>query len=78
MILFQNQNDNLKLATGMFIDNTLKVKDSFAENCIQYFMSSIEKLDFKNNPKEQCQYINNWVLNKTNEKIKGIFSEGCL
>lgn len=61
----------------MFIDTTFKVKDIFVENCTQYFMSHIEKLDFKNYPKEQCQYINNWVLNKTDDKIKGIFPEGC-
>ncbi|KAL5232727.1 hypothetical protein ACI65C_000137 [Semiaphis heraclei] len=71
-------NDNLKLATGMFVDKVFNVKESFLENSMKYFKSSLEKLNFKNEPEQQCQYLNNWVLNKTNNKIKDLFSKDSI
>jgi len=60
----------------MFVDTAFKVKDSFVENSKKYLKSSMENLNFKNNPEEQRQYLNNWVLNKTNNKIKDLFPKG--
>lgn len=59
----------------MFVDTSFNVKDNFVDNCIKYLKSSMEKLDFKNNSEEQRHYINNWALNKTDDKIKDILSE---
>jgi serpin B len=73
-----SENDNLKLATGMFVDTAFKVKDSFVENSKKYLKSSMENLNFKNNPEEQRQYLNNWVLNKTNNKIKDLFPKDSI
>ncbi|XP_060880830.1 serpin B4-like isoform X2 [Metopolophium dirhodum] len=71
--------NNLKLATGMFVDTDFDVKDSFVENSKKYLKSSIEKLDFKNNPEKQRKYLNNWVLIKTNNIIEDFFSsEGSI
>ncbi|CAI6368280.1 unnamed protein product [Macrosiphum euphorbiae] len=67
-------NDNLKLATGMFVDTNFDVKDSFVENSKKYLKSSMEKLDFRNGPEQQRQYLNNWVLIQTKNKIKDFFS----
>jgi len=64
------------MATGMFVDETFEVKKSFVENSMKYLNSSMEKLNFKNDPKEQRRYLNNWVLSKTNNKIKDLFPEG--
>jgi len=64
------------LATGLFVDTTFNVKDSFVENSKKYLKSSIEKLNFKNDPEQQQQYLNNWVLNETNNKIKDVFPKG--
>jgi len=33
-------------------------------------------LNFKNDPQEQRRYLNDWVLRKTNNKIKDLFSQG--
>jgi len=60
----------------MFVDTAFNVKDSFVENSKKYLKSSIEKLNFKNDPEQQRQYLNNWVLNETNNKIKDIFPKG--
>ena len=76
LILFQSGNDNLKLATGMFVDTAFNVKDSFVENSKKYLKSSIEKLNFKNDPEQQRQYLNDWVLKETNNKIKDVFPKG--
>jgi len=64
------------MATGMFVDETFNVKKSFVENSMKYLKSSMEKLNFKNDPKEQLKYLNKWVLDKTNNKIKDLFPEG--
>ncbi|XP_060881642.1 serpin B4-like isoform X2 [Metopolophium dirhodum] len=73
-----SDNDSLKLATGMFVDKTFKVKKSFVENSMKYLKSSMEKLNFKNEPKEQRRYLNNWILSKTNKKIKDLFPQGSI
>ncbi|KAL5234129.1 hypothetical protein ACI65C_001539 [Semiaphis heraclei] len=71
--LYKSENDNLKLATGMFVDKAFNVKDSFVENSKKYMKSSMEKLNFKNDHEQQCQYLNNWVLSKANNKISDVF-----
>ncbi|XP_025205520.1 serpin B4-like isoform X6 [Melanaphis sacchari] len=73
-----SENDNLKLATGMFVDTAFNVKDSFVENSMKYLKSSMEKLNFVNEPEQQRQYLNNWVLNKTNNKINDLFPKGSI
>jgi len=60
----------------MFVDTAFNVKDSFVKDSMNYLKSSMEKLNFKNNPEQQRQYLNNWVLNKTNNKIKDLFPKG--
>lgn len=66
----------MKLATGMFVDTTFNVKDSFVKDSMNYLKSSMDKLNFKKDPETQRQFINNWVLNKTNNKIKDLFPSG--
>jgi len=54
----------------MFVDTNFDVKDSFVENnSKKYLKSSMEKLDFRNGPEQQRQYLNNWVLIQTKNKI---------
>ncbi|XP_050435896.1 leukocyte elastase inhibitor-like isoform X2 [Adelges cooleyi] len=73
-----NENDVLKIATGMFADNSFKIKQSYLEKTGKYLQSSLEKLDFKGNPEVQRVYINDWVQNKTNGKIKDLFPAGSI
>lgn len=67
----------MKLATGMFVDKNFNLKDSYVENTRKYLKSTMEKLPFKEDPEKQRQYLNNWVLQKTNDKIKNLFPPGC-
>jgi serpin B len=62
----------------MFVDTAFNVKDSFVENSRKYLKSSMEKLNFKNDPEQQRKYLNDWVLSKTNNKIKDLFPKGNL
>lgn len=60
----------------MFVDTSFNVKDSFVQNSMKYLKSTLEKLGFNAAPEIQRQYLNNWVLNKTNNKIKDLFPQG--
>lgn len=60
----------------MFVDSAFNVKESFVEKSRNYLKSSMEKLNFKKDPETQRQFINNWVLKKTNNKISNLFPEG--
>ncbi|XP_015378838.1 PREDICTED: serpin B4-like [Diuraphis noxia] len=73
-----NKDDYLTLANGMFVDTSFNVKDSFVENSMKYLKSSMEKLEIKKNPEQQCQYLNDWVSSKTNSKIKNLFPKGSI
>lgn len=66
----------MKLATGMFIDSGFDIKQSFVEKSKNYLKSSMEKLNFHNDPNKQRNFINNWVLSKTNNKISNLFPDG--
>ncbi|XP_025406326.1 leukocyte elastase inhibitor-like isoform X5 [Sipha flava] len=73
-----SDSENLKLATGMFVDTNFNVKSSYVENTNKYLKATMEKLNFKQNPEKQRQYINNWVLQKTNDKIKNLFPKDSI
>jgi len=60
----------------MFVDTAFNITDSFVENSKKYLKSSMGKLNFKKNAEQQRRCINNWVSNKTNNKIKGLFPKG--
>lgn len=60
----------------MFLDTKYNVEESFVANAKNFLKSSAEKLNFNTQPEEQRNYINNWVLNKTNNKINNLFPAG--
>lgn len=60
----------------MFIDTKFNIEESFVNNAKQFLKSSAEKVNFETQPEEQRNYINNWVLDKTNKKISNLFPKG--
>ncbi|XP_050430549.1 leukocyte elastase inhibitor-like isoform X2 [Adelges cooleyi] len=74
----KKENSTLNLATGMFVENSYTIKQSYLEKTNEYLNSTIEKLDFKSNPEVQLVYLNNWVESKTNGKIKDLFSKDSI
>lgn len=61
----------------MFVDTTFNVKSSYVEKTNKYLKSTMEKLNFKQDSEKQRQHLNNWVLQKTNNKINDLFPKGC-
>lgn len=61
----------------MFVDSVFDIKKSFVEKTTKYLKSTIEKLNFKKDQETVRQYINNWVLEKTDNKINDLFPRGC-
>ncbi|XP_050548235.1 serpin B4-like, partial [Daktulosphaira vitifoliae] len=72
------KNDAVKLATGMFVEKSFNIKQSYVEKVLKYLNSSVDELDFKSQPENQRSYINQWVENKTNGKIKNLFPSGSI
>lgn len=60
----------------MFVDTSSNINQTFVDNSLKYLKSSMEKLDFMNNPETQRQYLNDWISNKTNNKINDLFPPG--
>ena len=78
LILFQNENDNLKLATVMFVNTAFNIKDSFVENSEKYLKLSIEKLNFKNDTEQQRHYLNNNSNTKHENSQNNLNNEQCI
>ncbi|XP_050534393.1 serpin B3-like isoform X2 [Daktulosphaira vitifoliae] len=65
--------NSANLVTGMFVEKTFKIKSSYAEKIKKHLKSTVENLDFNKKPNDQRSYINGWIENKTNGKIKNLF-----
>ena len=64
----------LALANGVFVDTRYSIRPSFHRDLAKYYSASFKLLEFDKNPKASADYINRWVENKTNDKIKNIVS----
>ena len=74
-----NQGDyTLALANGLFVDTSFSVRLSFPSLLANYYSASFKLLIFREDPAWSADYINQWVEDKTNEKIKDIVSEDDL
>ncbi|MGC8567891.1 MAG: serpin family protein [Candidatus Micrarchaeia archaeon] len=66
----------LNISNGAWMQNNYSIKKSFIEN-LSYYNADVYLVNFINN-KNTYKYINNWVLNKTNQKIKELFNSPFL
>nr|AQM58442.1 venom serpin-like protein 1 [Pristhesancus plagipennis] len=72
------ENPVLKVANKMFIEKTLGVKSDFQKNALNYFSADAGQVDFIKNAEAARNLINNWVLEKTNDKIKDLLAPGVV
>lgn len=72
------QSPVLKIATQMFIEKTVSVKPKFNENATKYFKSGATSVNFKTEFEAARQQINQWVEEKTNNKIRELLAKGIL
>lgn len=75
-LLGQSGKVEMELANALFNSdkNKKSIVPEFSETLKEFFFSEMVNLDF-GKVKEAAEYINKWVENKTNERIKDIVSE---
>ena len=65
---------NLALANGIFVDTGTTIVPSFPSFLAKYYSASFKLLNFHSDPTGSANYINQWVEERTNDKIKDIVS----
>ena len=64
----------LTVANGVFLTEGLSVRLSFKRLISKFYSAGFEELDFAGDPQGTADYINQWVEDRTNGKIKDIVS----
>ena len=62
----------LSLANGVFVDKRFTLRQSYRSLLSNCYSASFEQLDFSGDPTGAADYINQWVKDRTNDKIKKI------
>jgi len=64
----------LSTANALWVQNNYQLLDNYTSAVKTYYGGSITNLDFVNNPSTAVSTINQWVANKTANKIQNILS----
>jgi len=75
-----NVNDNYKLytANALWMQEDYNFLPDFIDTVVNYYGSEANYLDYVSNPSGATDEINDWVEDKTNNKIKDIIPDGLL
>jgi serpin B len=73
-----NQQYKLDIANALWIQNNFPVLKEFSDTLGKYYFANATNLDFKNKSEDSRQIINNWVEDKTNQKIKDLLPTGSI
>jgi len=68
----------LSVANALWAHKDYQFLDSFIDLNKQHYKAGLENLDFIKETEKSRQTINQWVEDKTNEKIKDLIPEGAL
>ncbi|XP_031617154.1 serine protease inhibitor 28Dc [Contarinia nasturtii] len=74
----KNQNQSyqqIQIANGIFFQNGYFIRDDYRSAIESVYKSTLQRLDFANKPELSSKYINSWVKEKTQNKIKEIISD---
>ena len=66
----------LNNANALWIDETARLQKNFLVLTQRYYKAGAEKLDFINQPEESRVRINNWIEEKTEDKIQDLLVPG--
>jgi serpin B len=77
-ILPQNSAYNLSVADGVWVEQTFPINQTFVNTLSTYYDALARQTDFINNPTGATTDINNWVANKTNNKIINLIPPGAI
>ncbi len=73
-----NAKYQLSLANALWAENDYKFLNGYLETVAKYYAGKATNLNFKGAAEEARQTINQWVENKTNNKIKKLFPQDTL
>jgi serpin B len=73
-----NENYELETANALWIQQSFPVKEQYISNVETYYYGNVTNLDFVDQPEESKNAINEWVAEKTNDKIKDPISDGVI
>ncbi|XP_067006406.2 leukocyte elastase inhibitor [Anabrus simplex] len=73
-----SENVTLEMANKIYVQEGFKIKDEFRQSAENNFQSSVELVDFSNKTEAVRNIINQWVEQKTNQKIQELIVEGNL
>lgn len=77
--LSQNNEDfEMNIANAIWVENKLKLLKKYKNTVSKQYRSEFQLLNFIKAPDESRLIINNWVENKTNEKIKDLIPQGVI
>ena len=74
----RNAGYSLSIADALWVEQTYPFRQSFLGTLKRYYNASAYPADFLNNADTVTNNINNWVANKTNNKIQNLISPGLL
>jgi serine protease inhibitor len=66
-----NENLLLNMANKIYSKKDFQINERYKTNLVAYFQSEIQSLDF-NKPVESAAIMNDWISNKTNNRIQNI------
>jgi len=81
MVLFSRQtfkSKSLKFAQRVFVDKTAKISPNYQNLMYLFGIPKAMNIDFKNEPEKSTEYINNWISENTNGKIKDLIQKGVI
>lgn len=73
-----SQQYKLDVANAVWIQNDYPVLKNYTGTLEQYYTANATNLDLKNDPKNSTNIINNWVANKTDQKILDLLPQNSI
>ena len=74
----KNTDVQLDLASKLCIHKEYNIKETFKNILKRYFHVTVDKVDFQSNTEQIRLQINEWVAQKTQQKIQNLLSKGSV
>ena len=68
----------LALANGVFVNTRFNMFQTFTNLLASYYSAGFKSLDFDNDAQKSADYINQWVEQRTNNKIKDLVTAAAV
>ena len=67
----------LQIANSLWLQKDMEILQDYLNLTKKYYSSGVNKVDFRNNSSECVNIINQWIEEKTNNKIQNLLSPGA-